>query len=166
MHLLAHLFDDIEAKGVTANYTTKPGEQMHSQLRGAFQASTKKRDTADAEVLRKAHAMAVYDYMQSEIDAFLQEDSQDAGLEEEHIESEAPIVRIQLSSKSNLLTFGLIEEIHSGNAAFHQFGSRVQKFISEVNSEFAVATPTRVYEYGLVKVQYESYEDWSGGIAS
>lgn len=84
--------------------------------------------------------------MQSEIDAYLQENSSDSGLEEADSDSQTPITRIQLSSKSNLLTLGLIEESHSGDAAFRQLGSRVKDFISEVDSEFVIAphAPIRV----------------------
>ena len=32
MHLIQHLFDDIEAKGVTRNFTSKTFEKMHGLL--------------------------------------------------------------------------------------------------------------------------------------
>ena len=32
MHLAQHLFNDIEAKGVTRNYTSKTFEKMHGPL--------------------------------------------------------------------------------------------------------------------------------------
>lgn len=50
MHLLAHLFDDIENKGVTPNYSTKPGEQMHTALRDIYDTTSKKKKTVDKEV--------------------------------------------------------------------------------------------------------------------
>jgi hypothetical protein len=36
MHLATHLFNDIEAKGVTRNYTTKMFEVMHGPLRVTY----------------------------------------------------------------------------------------------------------------------------------
>jgi hypothetical protein len=51
MHLLVHLVDDIRSKGVTANYSTKPGEKLHSVLRHSYETSSKKHSTVDAEVL-------------------------------------------------------------------------------------------------------------------
>ncbi|KAG1887716.1 hypothetical protein F4604DRAFT_1877523 [Suillus subluteus] len=39
-HLSAHLFDNIEAKGVSQNYTTKPNEKMHGPLKNAYQDCT------------------------------------------------------------------------------------------------------------------------------
>ncbi|PBK85255.1 hypothetical protein ARMGADRAFT_942251, partial [Armillaria gallica] len=37
IHLLKHLFDDIEAKGVTFNYNTKPNESMHGSFKELYQ---------------------------------------------------------------------------------------------------------------------------------
>jgi hypothetical protein len=36
-HLHQHLFDDIEAKGVTTNTSTKPNEKMHGPLKKVYQ---------------------------------------------------------------------------------------------------------------------------------
>ena len=36
LHLLNHLFDDIESKGVTHNYNTKPNEKMHGPVKMAY----------------------------------------------------------------------------------------------------------------------------------
>ncbi|KAF8600361.1 hypothetical protein BDV93DRAFT_420688, partial [Ceratobasidium sp. AG-I] len=36
MHMLCHLFDDVWNKGVTANYSTNPSEQMHGNLHHAY----------------------------------------------------------------------------------------------------------------------------------
>jgi hypothetical protein len=36
MHALAHSFDDIEAKGASRNYNTKPNEKLHGPLKKAY----------------------------------------------------------------------------------------------------------------------------------
>jgi hypothetical protein len=36
MHLHDHLFDDIQAKGVTRNYSTKPNEKLHGPLKDSY----------------------------------------------------------------------------------------------------------------------------------
>ncbi|KAG1890746.1 uncharacterized protein F5891DRAFT_1131606 [Suillus fuscotomentosus] len=46
-HLSAHLFDDIEAKGVTRNYNTKPNEKMHGPLKDAYQDRTNFKNFAE-----------------------------------------------------------------------------------------------------------------------
>jgi len=40
MHLIQHLFDDIEAKGVTRNFTTKTFEKMHGPLGASYVSVT------------------------------------------------------------------------------------------------------------------------------
>ncbi|PBK79400.1 hypothetical protein ARMGADRAFT_950927, partial [Armillaria gallica] len=46
IHLLKHLFDDIEAKGVTLNYNTKPNERMHGSPKESYQQHTNFKDIA------------------------------------------------------------------------------------------------------------------------
>ena len=36
LHLLNHLFDDIESKGVTCNYNTKQNKKMHGSVKMAY----------------------------------------------------------------------------------------------------------------------------------
>jgi hypothetical protein len=46
MHLIQHLFEDIEAKGVTRNYTSKTFEKMHGPLRNAYKRVTNFKNVA------------------------------------------------------------------------------------------------------------------------
>jgi hypothetical protein len=46
-HLSAHLFDDIEAKGVSQNYSTKPNKKMHGPLKDAYQDRTNSKNFAE-----------------------------------------------------------------------------------------------------------------------
>jgi hypothetical protein len=46
-HLSAHLFDDIKAKGVSQNYSTKPNEKMHGPLKDAYQDRTNFKNFAE-----------------------------------------------------------------------------------------------------------------------
>ena len=40
MHLIQHLFDDIEQKGVTRNYTSKTFEKMHGPVKDSYKRRT------------------------------------------------------------------------------------------------------------------------------
>ena len=40
MHLVQHLFSDIEGKGVTRNYTSKTFETMHSSMSTTYERAT------------------------------------------------------------------------------------------------------------------------------
>ena len=46
MHSRKHLFDDIEAKGVTRNYNTKPNEKLHGPLKESYKLWTNFKDVA------------------------------------------------------------------------------------------------------------------------
>ncbi|KAK0432086.1 hypothetical protein EV421DRAFT_1719858, partial [Armillaria borealis] len=50
-HSLKHLFDNIEAKGVTLNYNTKPNESMHGSFKESYQRHTNFKDIAK-QILR------------------------------------------------------------------------------------------------------------------
>ncbi|PBK88793.1 hypothetical protein ARMGADRAFT_1033774 [Armillaria gallica] len=51
IHSLKHLFDDIEAKGVTLNYNTKPNESMHGSFKESYHRCTNFKDIAK-QILR------------------------------------------------------------------------------------------------------------------
>jgi len=46
MHLIQHLFDDIEAKGITRNFTTKTFEKMHGPLGDSYVSVTNFKNVA------------------------------------------------------------------------------------------------------------------------
>ena len=47
MHTHQHLFDDIEMKGVTLNYNTKPNEKLHGPLKESYRRRTNFKDVAN-----------------------------------------------------------------------------------------------------------------------
>ncbi|KAG1847064.1 hypothetical protein F4604DRAFT_1594697 [Suillus subluteus] len=47
LHMTMHLFDDIEAKGVTRNYNMKLSKQMHGPLKDWYQQQTNFKDFAE-----------------------------------------------------------------------------------------------------------------------
>ncbi|KAG1762507.1 hypothetical protein EDD22DRAFT_778368 [Suillus occidentalis] len=46
LHMSVHIFDNIEAKGATRNYNTKPNERMHGSLKDSYLLRTNFRDVA------------------------------------------------------------------------------------------------------------------------
>ncbi|EGO03059.1 hypothetical protein SERLA73DRAFT_47478, partial [Serpula lacrymans var. lacrymans S7.3] len=46
-HLHAHVFDDIEAKGVTQNYNTKPNKKLHGPLKKSYTPQSDGKQVAD-----------------------------------------------------------------------------------------------------------------------
>ncbi|KAF8601811.1 hypothetical protein BDV93DRAFT_607928 [Ceratobasidium sp. AG-I] len=161
MHLLSHLFDDIWKKGVSSNFSTKPGEQMHRALRQAYRTSSKKNSTVDSEILRKSHATAVYELIESEINARNAALEEDGSLENNG-DSDNPVTHIDLASKKRLVTLGLVEEEHRGDLAFARLGARVRACIARLDSTFNIplGSPIKAFECHMLKVQYESMVDW------
>ncbi|KAG1893592.1 uncharacterized protein F5891DRAFT_962721 [Suillus fuscotomentosus] len=66
-HLSAHVFDDIEAKGVTQNYNTKLNEKMHSLLKDAYQDHINFKNFAE-QILRYNHDSLIAEYIHSKMD--------------------------------------------------------------------------------------------------
>jgi len=46
-HLHTHVFDDIEAMGVTRNFNTKPNKKMHGPLKETYQLQMNFKNVAD-----------------------------------------------------------------------------------------------------------------------
>ncbi|KAH9961701.1 hypothetical protein BGW80DRAFT_1181151, partial [Lactifluus volemus] len=63
MHALVHSFDDIEAKGASRNYNTKPNEKLHGPLKKSFA-----RQTNFKNILRIEHINFVASLIRSQID--------------------------------------------------------------------------------------------------
>ncbi|KAG1896768.1 uncharacterized protein F5891DRAFT_1130156 [Suillus fuscotomentosus] len=61
-HLSAHLFDNIEAKGVTQNYNTKLNEKMHGPLKDAYQDRTNFKNFTE-QILRYNHDSLIAEYI-------------------------------------------------------------------------------------------------------
>ncbi|KAK0216357.1 hypothetical protein IW262DRAFT_1464893 [Armillaria fumosa] len=59
-HLHQHLFDDIEAKGVTLNYNMKPNESMHGSFKELYQRHTNFKNV-DEQILRESQDNQVAD---------------------------------------------------------------------------------------------------------
>ncbi|KAH8991781.1 hypothetical protein EDB86DRAFT_3065116 [Lactarius hatsudake] len=55
MHALVHSFDNIEAKGASRNYNTKPNEKLHGPLKKAYARQTNFKNVAP-QILRVEHA--------------------------------------------------------------------------------------------------------------
>lgn len=62
------------------------------------------------------------------------------------VDNNSSIEHIQLGSRSNLLTLGLLEDLNRGNPAFQRFEASVRAFIASIDPLFQ-STP-----YCLIKV--------------
>ncbi|KAH9032560.1 hypothetical protein EDB85DRAFT_2233424 [Lactarius pseudohatsudake] len=67
MHALVHSFDDIEAKGASRNYNTKPNEKLHGPLKKTYARQTNFKNIAP-QILRVEHAKFVSILIRDHID--------------------------------------------------------------------------------------------------
>ncbi|KAH9168214.1 hypothetical protein EDB89DRAFT_2115405 [Lactarius sanguifluus] len=67
MHTLVHSFDDIEMKGATRNYNTKPNEKLHGHIKKAYARRTNFKDVAP-QILKIEHTKFVSLLIRTEID--------------------------------------------------------------------------------------------------
>ncbi|KAG9086608.1 hypothetical protein FS749_003530 [Ceratobasidium sp. UAMH 11750] len=162
MHLLVHLFDDVWDKGVTPNFSTKPSESLHRILKKAYDVSSKKKATVDAEVLRKTHLLAVYELIQSQIDLYDQlEQSKTSGDMEPKATDNSEIIHVTLGSKPRKFqSLGLIEAAHHQDEACTHLGRLVRECLDGLSYTIDPSLPIKARECNLLKVQYESFVDW------
>ncbi|KAG8782678.1 hypothetical protein FRC12_020567 [Ceratobasidium sp. 428] len=132
---------------------------MHAGLRDIYEATSKRKSTVDKEVLRKHHAAVVYDYMQLNIDAHDAAASAESDSNED-LSNTSTVYHVRLCARSNQLILPLIEEQQHNDPAFYQLELRAHKLIKEIDPTFPLDHPFKVYECHMLKVQFESFEDW------
>ena len=60
MHLLNHIFDEIEAKGATWNFNTKPNEKLHGPLKKHYLRRTNFKNVAPQVVILAASVLVCH----------------------------------------------------------------------------------------------------------
>ncbi|KAG2338015.1 hypothetical protein BDR05DRAFT_978302 [Suillus weaverae] len=145
LHMITHLFDDIEAKGASRNYNTKPNKQMHGPLKDWYQNQTNFKNIAE-QILRIDHWVHVADDIHRHISDFddyisstlqSQDDDNDDNDDED---TQLPMndflplndgsLHVKLRSRQALQTFSLIEDTHGNDDAFTNFHIRLNSFLN------------------------------------
>ncbi|KAG2093553.1 hypothetical protein BD769DRAFT_1615706 [Suillus cothurnatus] len=175
IHLSAHLFDDIEAKGVTRNYNTKPNEKMHGPLKDAYQDRTNFKNFAE-QILRYNHDSLIAEYIRSKVDCL---DTQNLSLSDLPDLSEADELELteptdtqhfSLGSRQATRSFADIEVDNIGNPAFDRFRIKLNEFLNRAFAANNIPYPDgrrvrltaddMITEFRFIKVNYESLVDW------
>ncbi|KAG1903490.1 uncharacterized protein F5891DRAFT_946968 [Suillus fuscotomentosus] len=189
LHMITHLFDDIEAKGVTRNYNTKPNEQMHGPLKDWYQHRTNFKNIAE-QILRIDHWLLVADDIHRRIfdlDEYVisqrQANDIDEDADEDDPDSEVltnPIrhvfgpldgsMHVKFGSREALQTFSLIENSHKDDIAFSNFHVKLNSFLNVFLPASNIPLPDgkRIHLLSthtittcrLLRVNYESMVDW------
>ncbi|KAG1896982.1 uncharacterized protein F5891DRAFT_1130066 [Suillus fuscotomentosus] len=183
LHMLMHLFDDIEAKGASRNYNTKPNEQMHGLL--------KDWQLPIIKILRMDHWFHVADDIRHrllDLDDHLMFTSQgqanddDDKDEDEDEDAQCPAsdflpglnvdgsLHVKLGSSQAPQTFALIEDTHQNNDAFINFRVKLNSFLNDFLPACNIPLPdgkrihlksdVAVTAHQFLRVNFESLVDW------
>ncbi|KAG1860911.1 hypothetical protein F4604DRAFT_1893733 [Suillus subluteus] len=178
LHMCVHIFDNIEAKGATCNYNTKPNEKMHGLLKDSYLLRTNFRDVAP-QILHINHWQVTAESIRhhiSDLDKYESRGSEDSDDPEDSGDvddlvslDDADLPHVKLGSRQAVQTFELIEDTHKEDAAFTNFQVKLNDFLT--NFLLAIQLPLpggkrvqlrasdKITECRFLKVNYESMVD-------
>ncbi|KAG2111909.1 uncharacterized protein F5147DRAFT_744606 [Suillus discolor] len=188
LYMSTHIFDDIEAKGTSCNYNTKPNEQMHSHLKDWYLNWTNFKNITE-QILHIDHWLHVADDISRHISDFneysqlklkdtgdnLQEDDDPedtvTAIEDgPGIVSLDPSLHIKLGSKQAAQTFAFIESAHQADVGLTNFRIKLNDFLNTFLPACNILLPggKRIHfksddlitECRFLQVNYESLVDW------
>ncbi|KAG1768576.1 hypothetical protein EV702DRAFT_1181923 [Suillus placidus] len=156
-HLSAHLFDDIEAKGVTRNYNMKPNEKMHGPLKDAYQDRTNFKNFAEQlSCLDAQNLSLVLESDPPEIDS--------------ETEPTTDGLHFSLGSPQAMQSFADVEASKTGDPAFIRFQIKLNEFLNHASNANNIPFPNgrriqfaaedTITEHRFLKINYESLVDW------
>ncbi|ETW76940.1 hypothetical protein HETIRDRAFT_328617 [Heterobasidion irregulare TC 32-1] len=165
MHTHKHIFQDIQQKGVTRNYNTKPNEKLHGPLKDAYLLQSNKKEVA-SQLLQIDHHNLVLSLLWSEITT-LDEEANSAQKKKSTL---ITIGNIIMGSRKLSLTFENLEATRNTDIAFKNFHQRFVHWLSEFLPSYRINLPNgkrvkltaghTIQEYQSLKVKYESMVDW------
>ncbi|KAG2136839.1 hypothetical protein BD769DRAFT_1626893 [Suillus cothurnatus] len=186
LHMTTHIFNDIEAKGATRNYNTKPNEQMHGPLKDWYLNRTNFKNVVE-QILRIDHWLLVADdigrcisdfdeYSQwksdsdGEDDDALDDENTDIGPGADSISTLDPSQHVRMGSRQASQTFCSIKNAHKTQVEFTNFFIKLNVFLNTFlpacniplsNGRIhLLSDDTVVTEYRFLCVNYESLVDW------
>ncbi|KAG1896735.1 uncharacterized protein F5891DRAFT_1245689 [Suillus fuscotomentosus] len=136
-HLVSHAFDDILAKGVTHNYSTKPNEKMHGSLQKIYLQRTNFKNVA-SQILHYDEWLLTSTSMCSELDEldkYNQRDTCDPETNEVLDDSDAgtsksTTIHAHLGSRQGNNSFSDIMHLHGTDRAFTNFRMKLNDFLN------------------------------------
>ncbi|KAJ7640190.1 hypothetical protein B0H17DRAFT_1276808 [Mycena rosella] len=171
MHSHRHVFDDIKNKGATRNFGTKISESMHGPIRQTYHRLTNFKNVTP-QLIKHDHRRAVGLFIREQLEVLdAPGDSECPPDQETEILS-----NISIGSKLKPITFSVIEDTNSGDAAFARFRVRFADSCPTSYRHMAIICPmenefdlNRMIRYGFcllvpfqfLKVHYEHLGNWT-----
>ncbi|KAG1800596.1 uncharacterized protein BJ212DRAFT_1450149 [Suillus subaureus] len=137
LHMSLHIFDNVEVKGATHNYNTKPNEKMHGLLKDSYLLRMNFRDVAP-QILHINHwqvaAESIWCHI-SDLDEYKSQDSEDLedpdNADNDLVPSnDTDLPHIKLGSRQVEESFESIEDAHKEDIAFTNFRTKLNEFLT------------------------------------
>ncbi|KAH9010864.1 hypothetical protein EDB84DRAFT_1570105 [Lactarius hengduanensis] len=151
MHALVHSFDDIEAKGASRNYNTKPNEKLHGPLKKTYARQTNFKNVAP-QILRVEHAKFVSILIRDHIDE-LDVASRESVADETSHETVADEVTDDPIPNQETLSTPTLSVIQGGSSLLPPI--HLDRYLVPV----VLSPDDLITEYRSIKVVYESRVD-------
>ncbi|KAI9443747.1 hypothetical protein BJY52DRAFT_1206738 [Lactarius psammicola] len=190
MHALVHSFDDIEAKGASRNYNTKPNEKLHSPIRKLYNRTNFK--NVASQILNREHLGFVAALIRNQIDeldldaAAREQATNDTDLEPDPDELGSTQAQhigetrtfdagvVILRSQQRPVTLEAVGDLTAQNPTFKNFRVNLADWLTanlplygfsfapgSMRVEFQADDQSfKITEYRSMKVCYESKVDW------
>ncbi|KAJ7696492.1 hypothetical protein B0H17DRAFT_1130897 [Mycena rosella] len=166
MHSHQHVFDDIKNKGATRNFGTKISESMHGPIRQTYHRLTNFKNVTP-QLIKHDHRRAVGLFIREQLEVLdAPGDSECPPDQETEILS-----NISIGSKLKPITFSVIEDTNSGDAAFARFRVRFADFLSDFLQAYGYNLPNgkrirfeqndTLVPFQFLKVHYEHLGNWT-----
>ncbi|KAG2108167.1 uncharacterized protein F5147DRAFT_745794 [Suillus discolor] len=176
LHMNVHIFNNIEAKGATCNYNTKPNEKMHGLLRDLYLMRTNFRDVAP-QILCINHWQVIAENIRRNISDFNEHQLRDI---EDALDKDNSVVddlvvsndslHVKLGSRQAPQTFESVENTHKDDGAFTNFHIKLNDFLTNFllviqapllgGKRVQLKASDKITECRFLKVNYESLVDW------
>ncbi|KAH9921770.1 uncharacterized protein B0H18DRAFT_1086042 [Fomitopsis serialis] len=181
-HSHQHVPEDIEAKGATRNFNTKPDEKMHGSVKKTYLRRSNKRDVA-SQILTADHDTAVARIIRANIEDYdelnnLDGSEEDADEDDIDQDSGPTPPQVQKSKAKSNLAFGdnlilgapqkptTIADFTASNEIYKDLLADLAALLKYMDyktpegNDIQVTPQDEVIEYRFLKVHYQSLETW------
>ncbi|KAI6137403.1 hypothetical protein F5141DRAFT_1185983 [Pisolithus sp. B1] len=175
-HMHMHVFDNIKAKGVTWNFSTKLNKKMHGPLKEKYQRHTNFKNVTE-QILQVDHLELVSELICCTItdyDMYTSAMEKNTGSPNEHDADEVEqedFFHVRLGSRvKHPLMLEAVEQRSITNKAFIWFWMKLNEFLNRYFTAVGKTLPggkhiqfqpnEQIMEFKYIKVNFESVVDW------
>ncbi|KAI6095746.1 hypothetical protein EV401DRAFT_2062414 [Pisolithus croceorrhizus] len=168
-HMHMHVFDDIKAKGVTWNFSTKPNEKMHGPLKEKYQRCTNFQNVAE-QILQVNHLELVSELIHCTITNYDTNTRSPDDNDADEVKQE-DFFHVRLGSRvKHPLMLEAVKQRSITNKVFFQFQMKLNEFLNRYFTAVGKTLPggkciqfqpnDQIMEFKYIKVNFESVVDW------